>query len=327
MSVSAKNTFVSDLEDVIGEYLTGAHTKRVVSDVKDELNDYTMERISQDYNPQNDDIVQAYLNAKEIEGKSRETINRYRREIYKLCSYAEKPVCRITTEDVRDYLASEQLRGLSGHTLEGVRQCISAFFNWVWREGYIQRNPMGNIGAIKYKVELKIPFTALELERLRQSCRTSRDMALVMFFLTTGCRVDEVHKMDIDSVSFTDLEVKVLGKGNKERIVYLTPVSAMMLQKYLADRADDNDALFVGRKGRLTTQGLRCILKKLEDRSGVVNVHPHRFRRTLATMLIDRGMSIQDVAKILGHSNINTTLGYIYSDKINIKHSYHQCIG
>lgn len=327
MSISTKNMFVSDLENVIGEYLTGANTKRVISDVKNELNDYSMERIATNYTPHSDEIIREYLNAKEVEGKSGKTIKRYKREIYKLCAYAEKPVCRITTEDVRSYLASEQQRGLSGHTLEGVRQCISAFFNWIWREGYVPRSPMGNIGAIKYKVELKIPFSALELERLRQSCQNSRDTALMMFLLTTGCRVDEVHKMNIDSVSFTDLEVKVLGKGNKERIVYLTPVSAMVLQKYLADRTDDDDALFVGQRGRLSTQGIRKILKNLEASSGVVNVHPHRFRRTLATMLIDRGMVIQDVAKILGHSNINTTLKYIYSDKINIKHSYRQCIG
>lgn len=327
MTVNAKKTFVNDLENVIGEYLTGSNTKRVIKDVETELEGYNVEEIITDYQPEKDDLIKVFLNAKLTEGRSIKTIDRYRRELYKLCKAVGKPVAKISTEDVRDFLASEQKRGLGGHTLDGDRQVFSSFFNWIWREGYIPRSPTGNIGAIKYKKEIKTPYSTLELENIKRACRNSRETALVHFLLTTGCRVDEVHNMDIDAVNFKDLEVKVLGKGNKERIVYLTPVSAMLLQKYLAERMDDSDALFVSQKGRLTTGGIRWILKELEDRSGVPNVHPHRFRRTLATMLIDRGMSIQDVAKILGHSNINTTLTYVYSDKINVKHSYHHCIG
>lgn len=322
MTIQAKQQLLQDIEDDVGEYLTAVNTKRVLSSINTQLDNYNVEDIRRNFSGGDDDILKTYLEAKSVEGRSAKTINRYSYILEHMISAIGKPVRQITSMDVRAYLAAEKGRGLSGRSLEGMRQAMSAFFNWSQREGLITKNPMGNIGSIKFTKDIKTPFSPLEIEQLKAACKDDRDTAMVNFLLTTGCRVGEVCKLTKDDVDFQRLELKVLGKGDKERIVYLTEVAAAALKKYLKNRKHDGPYLFMTQRGPLSEQDCRHFLKQLEARSGVPNVHPHRFRRTLATHLIDRGMPIQEVAYILGHSKIDTTMTYVYIDKMNVKNAY-----
>lgn len=322
MSIMAKESLVDQFEERVGEYLTGAHTKRAVADLKQTLEGYDVECLGSSYVAKDDDLLKAFIDAKTVEGRSEKTINRYAYILEKFINTAGVPAQKITSEQIRSYLVSERERGLSGRSSEGLRQVLSSFFGWACKEGLIRRNPMGNIGAIRYKKEIKLPFSELEMDTIKHSCESKRDRAIVYFLESTGCRVGEVCDLKRDSIDFQNREVKVLGKGNKERIVYMSEVACSVVKDYLDSRTDDYDGLFTGKRGNLTTNGLRAILNQIESRCGVGNIHPHRFRRTLATKLIDRGMSIQEVAFILGHSNINTTMTYVFVDKINVKNAY-----
>lgn len=170
---------------------------------------------------------------------------------------------------------------------------------------------------------MKKPYSAVELERIRSACSNVRDLALVDFLYSTGCRVSEVSHLDISDIDFDSLECTVVGKGNKERIVYLSDVAAMHLQEYLQGRKDVSEALFSGKgSDRLSKNGIEATLKRIGKKAKVENVHPHRFRRTLATNLLDRGMNIQDVAKILGHADLKTTQIYCFISQKNVKVAY-----
>lgn len=189
--------------------------------------------------------------------------------------------------------------------------------------GYIAKNPCASISQIKYKKTVKKPYSATELEKLRKACDNVRDLALIEFLYCTGCRVTEVSNLDVSDVDFDTMQCTVLGKGNKERIVYLTEVATMYLQEYIATRKCCSEALFVGRGGkRLSKNGIEVLLKRLGKKASVDNVHPHRYRRTLATNLLDHGMNIQDVATILGHSDLKTTQVYCYISQKNVRSAY-----
>jgi len=322
MSIMAKESLVDQFEERVGEYLTGAHTKKAVADLKETLEGYDVESVGSDYKAEDDDILKAFIDAKTVEGRSEKTINRYAYMLEKFINSVGVPTNKIAPEHIRAYMAAEMERGQSGRSIEGIRQIVSSFFGWACKEGLLKKNPMANIGAVKYKKEIKLPFSELEMAIIKLHCLDKRERAIIYFLEATGCRVSEVCGLKRDSVDYQKREVKVLGKGNKERIVYLNEPATVMVQEYINSRKDDHDGLFVGQNGNLTPSGLRNILKLIEKRSGVENVHPHRFRRTLATKLIDRGMPIQEVAFLLGHSNINTTMTYVFVDKINVKNAY-----
>ena len=322
MTVQAKQQLIGDIENDIGEYLTAVNTKRVVKSVTDKLTDYNVELIRNDFTASDYDVLKAFIEAKTVEGRSEKTITRYSYMLEKMIAQIGKPVAKIDSFDVRSFLSEERKRGLSGRSLEGMRMIMSGFFNWATREGLINKNPMANIGAIKYKKDIKTPFSALEIEKIKRACKTARDRALVDFLAATGCRIGEVCKLTRDSVDFQNMEVLVLGKGNKERVVYLTEVAADSLRTYLDSRSDHSDQLFAGKREMFTEQGCRALLKRLERDSGVENVHPHRFRRTFATIMYKRGMPIQEIQALLGHSNINTTTLYIQMDDTLLQASY-----
>ena len=182
---------------------------------------------------------------------------------------------------------------------------------------------MANLGAIKVPKKVREAYAAVDLEKLKTACASPRNMALLSFLLATGCRISEITQLNREDLNFQDKEVLVLGKGNKERTVYFDDVTAMHLRRYLGTRTDDNPALFVGkRKERLQPGGVRAMLKTLAAAAGVDHVHPHKFRRTLATTMIAHGMPIQEVAAILGHDKLDTTMKYIVLDKTSVKNSY-----
>ena len=226
------------------------------------------------------------------------------------------------------YLMENKQRGLSDRSVEGLRSVLSSFFGWLWKEGLIRSNPCANVSTIKYKKQIRLPYSPVELELIKRACRTPRDIALVSVLRSTGARISEICDLNRGDIDLELREGTVLGKGNKERTVYLDEIAAAELKAYLETRTDDHPALFTG-KGteRMTPHGVRFFLKTIEKRSGVPNVHPHRFRRTLATSLILHGMPIQEVAIILGHENINTTMTYVHIDKVNVKASYSKYMG
>lgn len=269
-------------------------------------------------------LLKRYLATKRVEGLADSTLRRYADINLALIRFLRKQLYEVTTYDLRFYLAVRRQQGrVSNQTLDGMRRCFGSFFGWLSAEGLIGRNPCAALKQIKYRKVVKKPYTATEMERIRQACTNARDLALVEFLYATGCRVSEVAGLDIVDVDLDVLECTVLGKGNKERTVYLTEVAAMYLQQYLDTRRDAGEALFVGRQGkRIGKNGIEAIIKRLGRRSGVENAHPHRYRRTRATNLLDRGMNIQDVAAILGHADLKTTQIYCFISQSNVRAAY-----
>lgn len=268
--------------------------------------------------------LRKYIATKRIEGKAESTLRRYYEENLKLLRFFRKSLQEITAYDLRFYLSLRRQKGkVSNRTLDGMRRCYSSFFSWLSAEGVIGRNPCAALAQIKYRKVIKKPYSAVDLEKLRAACTDIRDLALVDFLYSTGCRVSEVSRLDITDVDLDSGECTVIGKGNKERIVYLTDVAAMHLKSYLDQRKDVGNALFTGKgTSRMGKNGIEAMLRRLGRVAGVENVHPHRYRRTLATNLLDRGMNIQDVATILGHADLKTTQIYCYISQQNVKSAY-----
>ena len=313
----------------IMEALQGRVDDETVTIVQDvlvvELNQYEVqERCTEvavlDTGPER--ILKKYVAVKRIEGIADSTLQRYYDENLKLIRFLRRPLQEVTTYDLRFYLSYRRQHGkISNRTLDGMRRCYSSFFSWLAAEGLIGRNPCA--AQIKYRKQVKKPYSATDMEKLRKACQNIRDLALVDFLYSTGCRVSETARMNIEDVDFERMECRVLGKGNKERIVYLSPVAAMHLKEYLGSREDAEDCLFEGWRGkRVTKNGIEALIRRIGTYAGVDNAHPHRFRRTLATNLLDRGMNIQDVAQILGHADLKTTQVYCYISQSNVKAAY-----
>ena len=229
----------------------------------------------------------------------------------------------ITVHHLRRFLSDEKARGLSDRTLDGMRQVFSAYFNWLKREDLIEKNPTVNLGSIRYAKKQKELLSDADIEILKFASKTTRDRAIICFLIATGCRIGEIVQLNRDDVDFVRMKCKVLGKGNKERTVFLDQIAAMTLQKYLEERTDLCPALFIGKgTSRLKAPAIRKMLNCLSEETGISHVHPHKFRRTMATNLIKRGMPIQEVAAILGHDKIDTTMEYVVLDLETIKHQY-----
>lgn len=324
MSIIAKQTFIAELRERLRTKMTLAEIEELSREISEQLTYYKMERVEEDDGRNEfEEFLSLFINTKRIEGRSEKTLDRY---AYILKRYKETdptPIHKITVYNIRQYLAKEKTRGIADSTLQGYRDVFSAFFGWIHRERLIPLNPCANLNPIKCKKEIRLPYTSVEIERLKEVCSSVRDKAIICFLLSTGCRISEVCGLNRADVDFNNLECTVLGKGNKERTVYLDSVAAMQLQKYLDSREDDDEALFTGKgTSRMQPGGIRRCLRVIGNRAGVPNVHPHRFRRTLATNLIKHGMPIQEVANILGHEKLDTTMMYVYLDKQSVKNSY-----
>lgn len=309
------------------QYQLGDQELAFVQDILTiELNKYEIQERCTDIvviDKSSETILKKYIATKRIEGLAEKTLIRYADENLKLIRFLNKPLDQITTYDLRFYLSyRRQQTGISNRTLDGMRRCYSSFFSWLTSEKYIFHNPCSSLSRIKYKKQVKKPFSATDLEKLKLACNNIRDRALIEFLYSSGCRVSEVVNLDVCDVDFGAGECKVVGKGNKERIVYLSSVAMMYLKKYLNERKYNGNALFHGRNQRLSKQGIEAAMRRLGKCSGVENVHPHRFRRTLATNLLDRGMNIQDVAEILGHADLKTTQIYCFISRSNVSAAY-----
>ena len=272
----------------------------------------------------NEKLIRRYRACLMVDGKSDKTAAQYVRTIRKLSDMIGKPFTEMGTYDVRFFLAMEKDRGLSNRTLENQRANLSAFFQWMTDDEIIPKNPIAKIKPLKYAEEVREPFTDVELDALRSSCRSTKERALIEMLVSTGVRVSELASMEVKDINLDNLSVHVIhGKGSKERITYTTAVSAKHLITYLKQRKEDGPALFYNKNHEpIEPGGIRHILNAIAARAGVNNVHPHRFRRTFATNLAKRGMDIQEIQRLLGHSNINTTMVYVRTDDTKVQASY-----
>lgn len=324
MSTASTQVLLKNIENVLEDYLTAHDVTAAMSAIAGHFSVFNVEQLEDTTNDAESlELLNAYIEAKRIEGRSNNTLSRYRRMIERLYDAVKVPIRQISVFHLRKYLSDEKAKGLSDSTLDGMRQIFSAYFGWLQKEGLIRENPTTNLGAIKCTKKVRKPYSAVDIERIKECCSCDRDKAIVSLLLSTGCRISEVCALNRNSIDFANAEILVLGKGNKERTVFLDDVAIMLIKRYIDSRTDSDEALFVG-KGthRLHPGGVRFMLKTIAKKAGVENVHPHRFRRTLATNLIDHGMAIQEVASILGHDKLDTTMAYVYLDKNNVKNAY-----
>ena len=326
MSIESNMQFCGEVQAKLNAILTFDARENVMRVINDVLCNYDVERRNTEDN-WTDYMIDIYLNALTVEGRSEQTIARYKYVLGKLFKVTGTNSRNITVYHIRTYFAGEKSRGISDSTLNGERMVFSSYFAWLHKDNLIEKNPMANIGSIKCQKKVRVAYSEIDFEKLKVCCGCVRDKAILCFLASTGCRINEVVQLNRNDVDLTSMECKVLGKGNKERRVYIDAVTAMVLAEYLKERQDANPALFVG-KGckRLESGGIRIMLKKLGKAAGVDHVHPHKFRRTLATNLIKHGMPIQNVASILGHEKLDTTMKYIVMDQTQIKSEYQRYV-
>ncbi len=326
MSIAAKQTMLKNLEKALRSELTYDNIVTVIDALSSQLDHYNVETLESNYPlEESNDLLTAFIEAKQVEGRSEKTLERYEYIINKLIKELNVPIRNITIYHLRSYLMKMKKDGMSDNTIEGTRSIFNSFFGWLQKEGLLRDNPCANINTIKCIQKVRLPYADTDIEKLKEVCSSVRDKAIISFLLCTGCRVSEVCELNRDSIDFQNMECIVHGKGNKERVVFINPVTAMLVERYLQERKDSSPALFIG-KGttRMSPGGIRFMLTNAAKKANVENVHPHRFRRTLATNLINRGMPIQEVSTILGHTALDTTMTYIYTEKSNVKNSYNK---
>lgn len=278
------------------------------------------------------ETVKMYIVTKKISGLSEKSLYLYSIVLKDFFITIQKMPDKISANDIRLYLYTYQKEhNISNRTLDCRRTIICSYFGWMASEEYINKNPAINITPIKYERKHKKPMSQLDLEKVRNACETKREKAIVEMLYSTGCRVSELEHLNISDVNFETKEVMLFGKGNKHRISYLNAKAEVMLKEYLAERTDNNPALFIySRKpyDRLKKSGIELIIRKLVERTNGISTHitVHTFRHTTATEALNRGMNIVDVSKLLGHSKIETTMEYITSDSSSIKNNHRNCV-
>lgn len=279
----------------------------------------------------NDKLLSFFISSKKVEGCSEKSLKYYVNTIEKMLQKINKSVIEISTNDLRTYLSDyQELKKSSRVTIDNMRRIFSSFFSWLEDEDYILKSPVRRIHKVKTGRLVKDTLSDEQLEILRDSCDEIRDLAMIELLTSTGMRVGELVKINRTDVDFHERQIVVFGKGNSEREVYFDARTKIHLQKYLEQRTDDNKALFVSLSkpsGRLSIGGVEMRLRTLGKKAQIDKVHPHKFRRTLATMAIDKGMPIEQVQKLLGHVKIDTTLHYAMVNQTNVKNSHRKYIG
>ena len=281
--------------------------------------------------PKNDALLEVFISAKRIEGCSDKSLGYYDSVIRHLFACLDKPIHETTTSDLRYYLSNYQKeRNSSKVTIDNIRRIFSTFFSWLEDEDYIFKSPVRRIHKIKIEKIVKDTLSDEELELLRDACENIRDLAMIDILSSTGMRAGELVRLNRDDINFNERECIVFGKGSSERIVYFDARTKIHLQDYLNERMDDNPALFVSfaePNRRLMIGGVETRLREIGKRANLLKVHPHKFRRTLATRAIDKGMPIEQVQRMLGHVKIDTTMRYAMVNQTNVKNSHRKFIG
>lgn len=276
------------------------------------------------YDGINEQIIKKYKACMIIAGRSPKTIYLYERCLMRLFKVVQRNYTDMKVSDLRYFLAYEKSRGISNRTLENVRVQVQSFFNWLVDEDMIIKNPCKTIAPIKYTSKVKEPFSSIEIDAMRSACKNTKERAIVEFLLATGVRVSELCSIQLSDINFdTNAIIVRKGKGQKQRTVYMNDLAKKHLLIYFESRNVNGTHLFYNKwKKPINEGGVRYILKSIEERAGLANVHPHRFRRTFATQLSNRGMPVQEIQHLLGHSDLNTTMEYVITSDDRVHVSY-----
>ena len=323
--------FINEIQRRMLPYLNNEQLKQLGNALEDALQGATVTYEGAHNEGNQADLVEAFIIAKRIEGCSEKTLKYYRKTIEALIAGIGKTAQQITTEDLRTYLTNYQIqRGSSMVTIDNIRRILSSFFSWLEDEDFILKSPVRRIHKVKTAKVVKDTYTDEALELMRDNCTNARDLAIIDLLASSGMRVGEMVMLNRDDIDFNERECVVIGKGNKERLVYFDARTKIHLQNYLNERTDANPALFVSLKApneRLMIGGVETRLREMGKRLNLQKVHPHKFRRTLATSAIDKGMPIEQVQQLLGHQKIDTTMHYAMVKQQNVKLAHRKYIG
>ena len=329
-----KELFIKEVTTKMADFLDDNQRIRLREILTEICLNYQIEIIEQtkrqETQKNNTDILDRFIASKEIEGCSTRTLNYYRDNINKMLDTVNLPINEITTEILRNYLSAYKSNSNAGMvTIDNIRRTLSSFFAWLENEDYIVKSPVRRIHKVKTTRRVKETLTDENLEKLRDTCSNVRDLAILELLISTGMRVGKLTRLNISDMNFQERSCIVLGKGNSEREVYFSAKSKMYIKKYLETRTDNNEALFVSLikpYNRLGISGIEILIRNLGKEANINKIHPHKFRRTMATMAIDKGMPIEQVQKLLGHIKIDTTMEYAMVNQNNVKNSHRKYI-
>lgn len=326
-----KQNLINDVIQGMLPFLNNAQNEKLQEILHYTLTRYEVtEKQNQEHNLEQN-YVELFLSAKRIEGCSEKSLKYYKATINALLCGIHKEVNHIITDDIRGYLTDYQKRKKSSKvTIDNIRRILSSFFSWLEDEDYILKSPVRRIHKVKTGTNIKDTYTDEALELMRDNCTELRDLAIIDMLASTGMRVGEMVLLNRSDIDFNERECIVFGKGSKERVVYFDARTKIHLQNYLNSRTDDNPALFVTLKkpyNRLKIGGVEIRLRDFGKRLGLPRVHPHKFRRTLATMAIDKGMPVEQLQRLLGHQRIDTTMQYAMVKQQNVKLAHKKYIG
>ena len=326
-----KQNLITDIVQAMLPFLNNAQTERLQEVLQHTLFDYEVTKIENEKEISEQNLVESFLSAKRIEGCSEKTLKYYDSTIQAMLNSIGKVIKYIVTDDIRCYLTEYQTEKKSSKvTIDNIRRILSSFFSWLEDEDYILKSPVRRIHKVKTGTNIKETYSDEALELMRDNCTEFRDLAMIDMLASTGMRVGEMVLLNRNDIDFNERECVVFGKGDKERIVYFDARTKIHLQNYLDSRTDDNPALFVSLQSphnRMNIGGIEVRLRQLGKRLGLNKVHPHKFRRTLATMAIDKGMPIEQLQQLLGHRRIDTTLQYAMVKQSNVKIAHRKYIG
>lgn len=326
-----KEELITEIQQKMLGSLNNEQLMELRSVLEDVLHSVSISIDESDSKKQEQDTVGTFITAKRIEGCSEKTLTYYTNTIEAMVDGIGKRPEQITTDEIRKYLTTYQIdRKSSKVTIDNIRRILSSFFSWLEDEDYIIKSPVRRIHKVKTAKTVKDTYTDEALELMRDNCTSSRDLAIIDLLASSGMRVGEMVTLNRDDINFNERECIVFGKGNKERLVYFDARAKIHLQNYLNSRTDVNPALFVSLKApfeRLMVGGVEVRLRELGRRLNLPKVHPHKFRRTLATSAIDKGMPIEQVQQLLGHQKIDTTMHYAMVKQQNVKLAHRKYIG
>lgn len=326
-----KQNLINDVVQGMLPYLNNGQAEKLQEVLHFVLFNYQVTQDNEHEEISEQNLMELFLSAKRIEGCSEKSLKYYQSTIEAMLSQLQKDVKHIVTDDIRTYLTEHQNRKNSSRvTIDNIRRILSSFFSWLEDEDYILKSPVRRIHKVKTGTSVKETYSDEALEFMRDSCTELRDLAMIDMLALTGMRVGEMVLLNREDINFNERECVVFGKGDKERIVYFDARTKIHLQNYLDSRTDDNPALFVSLQAphnRMKIGGIEVRLRNLGTRLGLAKVHPHKFRRTLATMAIDKGMPIEQLQQLLGHKRIDTTLQYAMVKQSNVKLAHRKYIG
>lgn len=326
-----KQNLINDIVQGMLPYLNNAQNEKLQEVLQYVFADYELTEKQQQEKTSKQNFVELFLSAKRIEGCSEKSLKYYKATIEAMLDELQKDVKHIVTDDIRGYLTEYQEKKKSSKvTIDNIRRILSSFFAWLEDEDYILKSPVRRIHKVKTGTNIKETYSDEALELMRDNCTELRDLAIIDILASTGMRVGEMVLLNRSDIDFNERECIVFGKGSKERVVYFDARTKIHLKNYLESRVDDNPALFVSLKvpyERLKIGGVEVRLREFGEKLGLRKVHPHKFRRTLATMAIDKGMPIEQLQQLLGHSKIDTTLQYAMVKQSNVKISHRKYIG